>query len=439
MSKFSRRHFLKLGAGACAGATMSSLIGCGSGDDDDDNDDDDINNNEPPDLSDDDDDDSTPTERSNVHALLFDELSELFDQTRLAMTTLRITKNSLTGSTVFIKPNFVSLGLGNRGFLGASGECTKAELAAAVAEMCLEAGAAKVTIGEGAQGESWDWSIVYFLNDNNFHGATNLAAAVDYLNTKYGAGKCELICLNQTDQWARIPSCATDEVVADGLMVSKHWYEADHVISLPVIKSHLWAVFTGSMKNYVGSVPVHDPMGAGFVRQKLHAVYAHATMAGYADIGITGAFLDAHRYRLGEGRQDFSIVDCSIGVEGSGPHVEPVNPGITIDIKSRTPANKYFLLAGDDYVANDYVMSKVMNFGPVLQLKMAEHLGLGRIDKGVRLKGASLSDIFIGDWLPPFHMKEDFFIMLDNLFNIFGKKETRERIYLEALRLYTAA
>jgi len=70
---------------------------------------------------------------------------------------------------------------------------------------------------------------------------------------------------------------------------------------------------------------------------------------------------------------------------------------------------------------------------------MAEHLGLGRIDKGVRLKGASLSDIFIGDWLPPFHMKEDFFIMLDNLFNIFGKKATRERIYFEALRLYTAA
>ncbi len=431
--KMTRREFLHLCAGTCLMAAFP-LAGCGSGGDDDDGS---GQHASPPDLIEGDDDTAPSDTRSTVNVLLFDELTELFDMTRAAMTKLGVTKGSLTGSTVFIKPNFVSLGLGNRGFLGASGECTKAELAAAAAEMCLRAGAAKVTIADGAQGDHWDWSIVKFLDGNSFYGAKNLATAVDYLNTKYGTGRCELICLNQCDQWSLIPSCATDPAVADGLPVSKHWYEADHVVSLPVAKSHMWASFTGAAKNYVGIVPVHDPMGAGFVRQKLHAVYAHASMEGYPDIGITGAFLDAHRWRLGEGRHDFAVTDCSIGVEGSGPHVKPVNPGITIDLKQRTPIGKYFLLAGDDYTASDYVLSKVMNFGPVLQLKMAEHLGLGQIGENVKLEGANLSDIVIADWKPPFHMSEDFFVRLDEFLSLFPIRAQKEQAYFEMLPRHT--
>jgi uncharacterized protein (DUF362 family) len=411
MSRLTRRRFMKLGAGACATLCSPMLLGCG----DESNTDSDNSGSYTPD-----DDDSNSvggfSGQADVHAILGDELSELYVMAKQAADVLGINGKNLLGSTVFIKPNFVSLGLGDRGFLGETGECTKAEIVAGIAECCLEAGAGKVIIGDGAQGLEWAWDIVNFLPGNMIHGAVNLASAVQFLKDKYGDGKIELQCLNLVDQWERVPSCSDDPDMADGLMVARPFYEADHVISLPVIKSHMWANFTGSMKNLVGITPITH-LGTGFVRHKVHNAYAHVTCEGVSDVGIAGAFVDMLRWRVEQGKQDFAILDCSIGVEGSGPHTPPVNKGITIDIKQRSNLGKYFLLAGTDWVAIDTVMAnliQVQQLSKIKQLVLAEKLGLGRT-KNIRIRGANLEDLRIPNWEKPREMSEDFFSMFERI------------------------
>jgi uncharacterized protein (DUF362 family) len=431
--KISRREFLQLSAGSCLAMSMPPLMGC-AGDDDDDDDNDTAGAPDPHDHE-------APEQvvggRTMVHVVTGDSLSEIFGMARESMVHLGITKNSLRGAKVFIKPNFVSLGLGDRGFLGDGGECTKADIVAAVAEQCLEAGARHVVIGEGGQGKRWDWNTVTFLPGNTFHGARNLAEARDYLNTKYGDNRVRLVCLNLYDKWKLVPSCSDDPALAEGLPVARDWYDADHVISLPVIKSHIFADFTACLKNYVGIVPIYGPTGCGFVRQKMHAAYAHATCAGVPDVGVAGAFLDAQSYRVSEGKVDFGIVDCTIGVESSGPHLEPMNGGLTIDLKARTPMGKYFMLAGQDLAATDYVASKVMNFGPLKQLIVAKRLGLSTFEN-IMLSGANLDDLVITDWKKPYNIPEDFFIFLDKLVGRFFPQVDGMRLYRQALRQYSA-
>jgi hypothetical protein len=89
------------------------------------------------------------------------------------------------GETVFIKPNMVTLpwaGSGRNPF--ARGECTKAEIAAATAEACLEAGAREVIIGDGSQMPRFEWERATTLD-----GATNLAAEAARLRAAH-PGTC---------------------------------------------------------------------------------------------------------------------------------------------------------------------------------------------------------------------------------------------------------
>jgi uncharacterized protein (DUF362 family) len=280
---------------------------------------------------------------------------------------------------------------------------------AAVAEQCLAAGAAKVTIADGAHTVQWDWSAIRFLDGNDIGGATNIKAAVDRLKSQYGDDKVELVCLNQVALWDRIPSSSSDPLVSDGLMVAKQWLDADHVISCPVMKSHQWANVTLAMKNYVGLVPLKE-LGNGMGRCKLHMAYAHATAHGVADGGISGAFIDMHKWRKDHGKQDFAIVDCSIGLEGNGPNLVGVTSGTTIDIKARNAAGKYFLLAGDDLAAVDAIGAQLMGFdlAQIKQMQMLEHLGIKSIHDA-RLAGASMIDLAIKDWVKPTLHSEDEF------------------------------
>ncbi|MBN1946840.1 MAG: DUF362 domain-containing protein [Bradymonadales bacterium] len=383
---YSRRDFLKIGAGSCLSLLVPRIVGCG----------DEVIET------------TTPT---TVHALQFDDLSQLYDMAKQAAVQLGITRSSLTGATVFLKPNFLNMGM-EVFFLPYDpmvGEATKAEVVAAVAEQCLEAGAARVTIGEGAHTTSWDWNLLTFCPGNSIEAATNLQTAVDRLKTLYSDDRIELACLNQVNQWERVPSSSDNAYVSDGLLVAKAFYEADHVISLPVMKTHEWAKITAAMKNYVGLAPLVE-LGNGMGRCKLHQAYAHATCHGVADAGIAGSFVDMHRWRMEEGKQDFAILDCSICLEGTGPLRSPVNRGITIDVKNRNAAGTYFLLAGDDLVAVDAVAAELMGFdySQVKQLVMLDNLGFTSV-RDHAIRGADLEDLRIPDWQPPVLNTEDTF------------------------------
>jgi uncharacterized protein (DUF362 family) len=409
MARLTRRKFLKLGAGTCATLCSPMLLNCG--DEQSSNND---STNEDPDPFSPDDDDSISvggfSGRADVYAILGDQLSELYVMAKQASAALGITGKNLLGSSVLIKPNFVSVGLLKRGYAGIQGECTKVEIAIGVAERCLEAGAAKVIIGDGGQGIAWDWNTFVFLPGNMIYGAVNLVSAVQFLNDKYGPGKVELQCLNQVDQWELIPSTSDDPLMANGLMVARAFYEVDHVISLPVIKTHIMTVITGAMKNLVGVTPVVH-LGNGFNRSRVHSAYNDVTYAGVPDIGVAGAFADMIKWRIEQGKQDFAILDCSIGVEGSGPHIPPMTSGFTIDIKNRSNIGKYFLLASTDSVAIDTVMAQMIQVKELSELKqlvLAEKIGLGQT-RDIRISGATLDDLRIPNWKKPREVSEHMF------------------------------
>ncbi len=406
MSDLSRRSFLKLGAGSCVSLLVPGVVGCAG----------DKAGKQDGGLSAEGDSGGDVPEKdsgadlSTVHAILADELSELYDLGKQAADVLGISKNSLTGAKVFIKPNILAFGL--TPFVPDNGECTKLEIVFGVAEMCLEAGAAKVVIADGAQGISWDWQDAVFCPGNVIHGAADIKSAADYLNTEYGDSKVELLCLNEVDQWNHIPSCSDEPIMKNGLMIAKSFYEADHVISIGPPKSHVYAQMTASIKNYFGVVPiVHMGMGGGTGRTEAHKVYYFATCGGVENVGVTGAFMDILKWRQDEGKEDFAILDCSIGMEGDGPSAPPFNNGITIHHKDRNKIGKYFLLASKDLVAADAIAAQIMGFSfeEVKQFAVARNLGLGEIDN-IRLTGAELDDLIIHDWLKPTPIDEAIFL-----------------------------
>jgi uncharacterized protein (DUF362 family) len=336
---------------------------------------------------------------ATVHTILADDLSALYPMAKQAAQVLGIHQGSdLAGRRVFIKPNLMSLGLGHP-YDPYIGESTKAEIIVGIAEQCLQAGADKVSIGDGAQQVCWDWNSIVFFQNNRISGTRNLQEAVEWLRTRYPHQEIELLCLNETDEWEHIPSSSDHEIMKPGLKVARSFYEADHVISIPVLKTHLMADFSGSMKNLVGVTPLLPPYGSGFVRHQVHLAYADASSGGFENVGIAGCFTDILRWRKWAGREDFAIMDCSIGLEGTGPTII-LDLGKPIDVKERNSAGKYFLMASKDFVALDATASMVMNHdaASVKQLRLAENLRLGLLDP-IRIMGdATLEQLRIHDF-----------------------------------------
>lgn len=346
-----------------------------------------------------------------VHAVLAESLTELPDMGRKAAVALGFVDGALAGKTVFIKPNFVAIGMEvfGCGFDANTGECTKPELVLGVARQCLEAGAKKVVIGEGSQTMTWDWATVKFVTGNDFEGTTDLQAAAEWLKKQYGDDRVELICLNGADDWKKVPSASPHENVKDGISVARAVLEADHVISMPVIKTHQWALMSGSMKNWFGaaSINIH---GNGISRCKLHVAYDGVACHGLDDAGVSGAFIDIVKWRKVNGFRDYAIVDGSICLEGSGPHKAPVNDGKTILMKDRNRAKRFFVLASDDMVAADATIAGIIGapVDTVKALRMAKHLDLGATE-GIGIEGATLDDLKVADWIQPVIQPESYF------------------------------
>ena len=192
-----------------------------------------------------------------------------------AAEALGLQKNGdLSGKTVFIKPNLVSFGLGLP-VDPLTGEWTKAEIVVGIAEQCLEAGAARVTIGDGAQGLEWDWNSVALLpGEYDLHRRRTLKEAVDLLKTRFPLQVIELQCLNAVNEWEHIPSSSDHETrMFSGSRSPGAFYEADHVISVPVLKTHTLRrhdLFDEELCGGYASVPPYVNSGNPLVRSNLH-------------------------------------------------------------------------------------------------------------------------------------------------------------------------
>jgi uncharacterized protein (DUF362 family) len=281
------------------------------------------------------------------------------------------------GETVFIKPNFGSLGMVKYNPI-AVGESVKPEIVIAVAEECLKAGASMVTIGEGSQVPSWDWATV-----PTFDGSSSVAAEVQRLREAYG-DRIQLVCLNaETPEWIAVPSLSCLSTVD----VSSLILQADRVISLPVIKTHRWTLTTGAIKNLFGTTPIshyNSPMISN-MRQVLHDSGLHQILV---DLGKAVGI-------------DFAITDFSLGCEGNGPHVLPGWWGTTVDVRDRL--GTWMLLASTDPVALDATSTRVisLNAEDVTHVRLAYEQGLGQmLEEKITLSGATLDEIRM-PWQPP--------------------------------------
>jgi uncharacterized protein (DUF362 family) len=352
-------------------------------------------------CGDDDEEGREPTP-ATVHTVLGDGPPDLYRMGRQAVQVLGLRAgDGLSGRTVFIKPNLVAFGFGPP-VLPRSGEWTKAEILAGIAEECLRAGAAKVTIGDGAQGIDWDWDSVFFFCGNTVLGGRNLKQAVRSLRNEFSRQAVELLCLNAVNEWEYIPSSSEHDMIRSGLKIARSFFEADHVISVPVLKTHTLADMSCSMKNYVGvtpSLPPYSTYREAFIRDELHRAYAHAAKAGIPNAGIAACFTDIVEWRQEAGRRDYAIVDVTIGVEDKGPTL--TTGGKTIDFGKRNQLGKYALIVSDDLVAADAVCARVMGLDPgeLKQLRMAKRLGLGETHR-IRVAGdATLDQIRIADFV----------------------------------------
>jgi uncharacterized protein (DUF362 family) len=357
MNRLTRRDVLRLGGGACLGAaSIPSLTGCSLP----------CTAPEPT---------GTPTDASaTVAAVRGFDLAEMARQALDAFGgASAIVK---PGETVFIKPNFGAVGMVKYNPV-TQGDSVKPEIVIAVAEECLKAGAAMVTIGEGGQALSWDWASVPTLD-----GSTNMAAEVERLRQTYGE-RIRLACLNtDTPSWIGVPS----QSCLDSVEVSSLAIEADRFISLPVIKTHRWTLTTGAMKNLFGLTSVETYGGGlGKMRTALH------------DAGLHQVIVDLNKHVP----CDFAITDFSIGCEGNGPHVLPGWWGTSVDVRDRL--GSWMLLASTNAAALDATSTRVIGLDPqnVEHLRLAYEQGLGQIlEDKIELTGATLEELRM-PWQPP--------------------------------------
>jgi uncharacterized protein (DUF362 family) len=281
------------------------------------------------------------------------------------------------GKTVFIKPNFGAVGMVKYNPVS-QGDSVKPEIVVAVAEECLKAGAAQVTIGEAGQVNAWDWDAVPTLD-----GTTTLLAEAERLRRVHG-DRLQLACLNAvTPHWDAVPS----QTCLKGIELSSLATRADRVISLAVAKTHRWTLLTGTLKNLFGLTSVNR-YGSGLI---------HTMRTVLHDAGLHQVIVDIAQAV----RPDFAMLDFSIGCEGNGPHVLPGWWGSSVDARERL--GSWLLLAGPDPVALDATAARIVGLpaDDVRHLALAYAQGLGQLHaERIELTGATLEELRM-PWAPP--------------------------------------
>ncbi|MFW9842257.1 MAG: DUF362 domain-containing protein, partial [Candidatus Thorarchaeota archaeon] len=149
--------------------------------------------------------------------------------------------------------------------------------------------------------------------------------------------------------------------------VSKELVEADVIISIPAMKTHLLTNITIAMKNMYGTFPEED-------KAKFHR------------FGIENVIYEVNRAFT----PNLVITDGFIGGEGSGP-------------LSSSPVNSKTIIATNDVVAADAIACKIIGYDPmeVAHVKMGHEKGLGKADVDFKLGDLSVSHPKDGDWMRP--------------------------------------
>lgn len=156
-----------------------------------------------------------------------------------------------------------------------------------------------------------------------------------------------------------------DRVYPDGIQVPKLLI-GKNALHLPTMKTHVFTVITGSMKNAFG----------GLLNDNRH--WTHSV--------IDETLVDLLQIQKEIHPGIFTVTDGTIAGNGAGP-------------RAMVPSVKNFILAGGDSVAVDAVAAKMMGFEP-MNLKfinLATEKGLGQGDpREIDVVGYDIKDINFG-------------------------------------------
>ncbi len=227
----------------------------------------------------------------------------------------------------------------------------------AVTEICKEAGASKVTIG-----------------DSPALGSTRKVA-----------GKAGLLSVAK-ETGAEIHDFTESVQVStpEGFMhrnftIAKEVIDADIIINLPKFKTHALMVITLSVKNNYG-------LFVGKQKMRWH-LQSGRNYEYFARLLVELAYTI---------KPSLSIIDAVIGMEGNGP-------------SSGTPRNLGFIAASEDMLSLDSVCTEIAGINPDKNycLKVANEMGFKTDLKDIPLKGDPVNQFRMDDFKPASTMAVD--------------------------------
>ena len=207
------------------------------------------------------------------------------------------------------------------------------------------------------------------------------SGGVDYGKTDEALRACGIAEVAEEEGFGLVnfDTCGVTQLDApDGrflrrIKVSKAVTDADVIVSVAKLKTHIEVLYTGAVKNLLGCLP-----GAG-------KLIVHRTAPKPSD--LSEALLDIYAAV----RPQFSVVDGIVAMEGDGP-----NRG--------DPREVGAIVAGRDGVAVDAVASRIVGFRPgeLPLLTRGEERGLGVADLDrINVLGAPISDLEAPDFKKP--------------------------------------
>ncbi len=256
-----------------------------------------------------------------------------------------------SGDHVVIKPNAKNQSPSGYGII------TDIRVVERLIELALQYKPQSVTIAEGAAYPT---------------GAYDTFAAYDAIGLTKIAKKwgVDLIDLND---YHSVDVPIDKGLVLDWIRVGKCIREADVVINVPVLKSHLQTLLSACLKNMSIGCATREE------KKRIHR------------LGIDEGIVDVYPIV----KPHFHIVDAIVALEGDGPNLPPG--------RSR-PLN--LIIAGADGLAVDVVCAKLIGVEPhqVRHLQLAAQQGLGSLDlKSIEIRGSLLDDV-----IQPFQLPSTF-------------------------------
>jgi len=133
--------------------------------------------------------------------------------------------------------------------------------------------------------------------------------------------------------------------------IAKPVAEAEYIINLPKMKTHVFTKYTGAIKNLYGCVP-------GGRKQIYH-------LTGKNEEGFCRLLVDIHESI----KPKLTIMDAVVGLEGNGPGA------------AGTPRKAGLILASENSAALDIVASEIMGFEPMEVFTNKDAVERGIVDR----------------------------------------------------------